>query len=133
RRDLLVRRRGDEQLHLEPPLDVPRPAGPLRLAGPALPRCGALRIRRQPDPAERPDRLRCRQGRVTGDCDRAGDSAELRGQQAVVVSRAAAVLVVALALPALAAAGTPKKLAPTAQPPEPRLAKIEVTRIFLGH
>jgi hypothetical protein len=51
----------------------------------------------------------------------------------VVFSRALAVLVVALALPALAAAGTPKKLAPTAQPPSPRLAKAEVTRIFLQH
>jgi hypothetical protein len=49
----------------------------------------------------------------------------------VVVSRAFAVLVVALALPALAAAGPPKKLAPSAEPPAPRLAKAAVTRIFL--
>jgi hypothetical protein len=52
----------------------------------------------------------------------------------VVVSRAPALgllAALALAVPALASAGTPKKLAPSAQPPEPRLAKAQVTRIFL--
>ena len=34
----LVPRRRDEQLHLEPALDVPRPARPRRLPGAALPR-----------------------------------------------------------------------------------------------
>jgi hypothetical protein len=52
----------------------------------------------------------------------------------VVVSRAPALgllAALALAVPALASAGTPKKLAPSAQPPELRLAKAQVTRIFL--
>jgi hypothetical protein len=39
--------------------------------------------------------------------------------------------VLALAVPAVAAADTPHKLAPSLRPPEPRLAKTEVTRIFL--
>jgi hypothetical protein len=54
----------------------------------------------------------------------------------VVVSRASALgllAALALAVPALASAGPPKKLAPSAQPPEPRLAKAEVTRIFLQY
>jgi len=45
----------------------------------------------------------------------------------------ALIAAVALAIPAGALAGPPKKLAPSAQPPEPRLAKAEVTRIFLRY
>src|SRR6266516_5283616 len=44
---------------------------------------------------------------------------------------ALAVAALAFAVPALAAAGTPHRLAPSLRPPEPRLAKARVTRIFL--
>jgi hypothetical protein len=54
----------------------------------------------------------------------------------VVVSRAPAVILVAalaLAVTATAAAAPPKKLAPSVQPPAARLAKAEVTRIFVHY
>ena len=54
----------------------------------------------------------------------------------MVVSRAPVLVLVAalaLAVTASAAAGPPKKLAPSMQPPKPRLAKADVTRIFLRY
>ena len=46
--DRLVPRGGDEQLPVEPALDVPRPARPRRLPGPSLPRRLDARARREP-------------------------------------------------------------------------------------
>ena len=54
----------------------------------------------------------------------------------MVVSRAPVLVLVAalaLAVTASAAAGPPKKLAPSMQPPKPRLAKADVTRIFVRY
>ena len=44
-----------------------------------------------------------------------------------------ALAALALAAPAALAADKPPKLAPSLRPPEPRLAKTEVTRIFLRY
>src|SRR5918999_1579434 len=95
--------RGHEQLHLEPALDVPAPAGAPRLPGVPLPRrLGRRAGRRRRSRAPRP-----------GDRHRARDALELRGQQALELPTTtrrlavAAVLALALAAPAAAAQTAP--------------------------
>ena len=61
---VLVPRRGDEQLRVEPRLDVPPGARPRRLPGPALPRRLGAGLRDEPGAARGPRRgRRCREVR----------------------------------------------------------------------
>ena len=87
RGDRLVRRRRDEQLLLEPALDVPRAARALRLPGHALPRRLAVALLANLLFLLRARRARPRQDRRAGDRDRPRDAAELRREQALVVPR----------------------------------------------
>src|SRR5262249_32616900 len=78
---------GDEQLHMEPAVDVQGSARPRRGAGGEVPRRLAARPRRQPRVPAPPDRAWARQVRVAGDRDRARHAGDLHGQQALVVPR----------------------------------------------
>ena len=94
----------DEQLHVEPALDLPRPARARRLPGVALPHRLDDRARGESrDPAAARRLRRRRQGARTGDRDRARDPVELRGEQALVLRTRLPALAAALAALAFAA------------------------------
>src|SRR5262249_40852602 len=125
-RNRVVPRRGDEQLHLEPSLDLQAPARARRLPGTAVPHRRGTRVRRQPARADRPRRSGGRrQDRRPGGRDRARHAAELHREQALVVSplRAAAVVALAALL-----------VAPSTRAGEnPRLTRDQAIAIFLGY
>src|SRR5436305_11943438 len=114
----IVPRCRDEQLHVEPALDLSRASRPFRRPGNALLRRLAGRARGEPLRASPAGRLRrARQAPRAGRRDRAGDAAQLRREQALVVPAAEALSslravrgLLASALAALAVAA----LAPTA-------------------
>ena len=78
----LVRRRRHEQLPLEPPVDVPRPAWPLLLPGPALLHRRLVCARGEPPRAGGSRQARPRPGRGTGARDHRRHACELHRQQA---------------------------------------------------
>src|SRR5207244_356864 len=128
-RHVLVPRRRDEQLHLEPALDVPRAPRSCRHPGDAFLRRLARRARRQPRRAPSADPVRgARQAFRAGRRDRPRDAVELRRQQALVVPPIAALsslpmvrglLAAALAATAAAVLASPALAATRTAPTAP--------------
>src|SRR4029077_19699244 len=127
----IVPRRRDEQLPVEPALDVPARPGALRLPGAALPRCLGDRLPLKPRDPDHPRRARSRQDRRAGYCDRARHTGELHRQQALVFSETALRRLFAVAGVVLAAAVfvTSASAADT----KPRLTKERAVALFLAN
>ena len=80
---LLLPRRGDEQLHLEPSLDVPPAARPPRLPGGSIPRRLDVALGANLAAPRRPRRPRPPEDSRPGDRDRARHAVELPREQAL--------------------------------------------------
>src|SRR5436309_2904906 len=129
RRNGFVRRRGDQQLPLEPALDVSSRPRALRSSGTSLPHRLHDRLRRESRDPDSPGRGRPREDRRAGDRNRSRHAGELCREQALVVSAplkllAAAVAALALA-PAASSATFPEK------PVKAQLTKAQATALFL--
>src|SRR5262249_8390434 len=117
-RRLLVRGRGDEQLPVEPELDVPASPGEPLPSGRPLPARLARRSGIEPAPASGAGRTRRGQDRRAGDRDHPRHAVQLRRQQALVVQavRRAAFAAALLLLLGAAPAGAATQPATTTAP-----------------
>src|SRR5436309_1249424 len=130
RGDRIVSRRSDEQLRVEPRLDLPAPARAHRVPGASVLRRVGCCLRREPAAADTVRPGGPRQDRVAGDRGRARHAAQFPRQQALVVSPKA--------LPALAALVAATTVcanahAATAAADPARLTAARAEQIFLAY